>query len=170
MRLIKQQGNADCVAAALAMVLNEWTGGGIDYIKTALFSYLPKPFTGEWSDLPKVPDMNIICNWAWDSHSIALVPFEYSPTCTPARGCPPVPVWPRNTRSGMGPEEAWLRHLSYGPGLLEGSLIGREVGHMVAWSGDAIYDPRGYIYSLNVAQEKFKFQPARFWLAANTRK
>ena len=160
MNLITSSNN-DCVAASLAMLL----GVDIGYIELHLFTALTKPFTGRWVDLPKVPDMNVICDWLWEPCGIALVPFEYNPQCTPHKDCPPVPVYPRTT---VGPHEtahvAFKAQMNYGPGLLEGLTEG-EVGHMCAWDGKIIHDPRGYCYTPNVAQEKFDYQMTRFWLA-----
>ena len=167
MKLIKQACGVDCTAASIAMVL----GLELDFVKAELFKDLPKPFPSPWDHLPKVPDMNVICDWAWRTRSAALTPFERDPVCTPHRDCPPVSVYPRNTRTSVRTAEgAWRCQLSYGPGLLEGVIIGREVGHMVAWSGDAIYDPRGHIYTSDDAESYFSFQPRRFWLYTPTRK
>jgi len=160
MKLITTTNN-DCVAASLAMLFDT----GIGYIKTQLFTNLPKPFPGQWSDLPKVPDMNVICDWAWQRRT-ALVPFEYDPQCTPHKDCPPVSVYSQTTKYPKGLADwPFKTQLTYGPGLLEGTIIGREVGHMCAWDGKIIYDPRGYCYSRNVAKEKFGYQITRFWLA-----
>ncbi|MHC4121287.1 MAG: hypothetical protein ACYSWO_27750 [Planctomycetota bacterium] len=164
MKLVKGRCGFDCVAASLAMVCE----ADLDYIMLALFSDLEKPFSGLWSHIPKIPDMNAVCDWMWGDRKIALVPFEYNPQSTPHKDCPPVPVWPRSLRCRGDADNAWARALAYGPGLLEGTT--GTLGHMVAWSGDAIYDPRGFIYSINIAVEKFEFSPRRFWLAVPTRK
>jgi hypothetical protein len=136
-----------------------------DYVKNHLFICLTKPFPDLWADFSKVPDMNVICDWAWQ-RGTALVPFEYAPQCAPHSSCPPVSVYPLTTSS---PHETadWQfdKQVAYGPGLFEGITIGREVGHMCAWDGKVIHDPRGYCYSRNVAKEKFGYQITRFWLA-----
>jgi hypothetical protein len=152
MNLVTARNN-DCVAASLAMAFDINAGE----IKSTLFTGLPKPFPAPWNELPKVPDMNVICNWAWGTKKIALVPFEYNPKCTPHKDCPPVPVW-------EDPDGAFAQALSYGEGLLEGVKIKAERGHMCAWDGQAIYDPRGCIYSRNVAEAYFDFRIRRFWL------
>jgi hypothetical protein len=164
MKLIESTNNYDCVAAALAMVL----GTDLGEIERILFHNLMKPFPEPWDNLPKVPDMNVICEFmagvGW-----ALMPFEYNPQCSPHPDCPPVPVYPFREAGNVGGhflasfQRVWEKQLSLGPGLIEGTVD--ETGHMVAWSGDAIYDPRGCIYSLNVTN-KFDFVPKRFWLAA----
>jgi hypothetical protein len=41
-------------------------GVDIEYVRMHLFTALPKPFSGKWADLPKVPDMNVICHWMWE--------------------------------------------------------------------------------------------------------
>jgi len=159
MRLVTSNNN-DCVAASLAMLLDVKIG----YIENELFTNLPKPFPGQWAAFPKVPDMNVICEWMW-KHEIALIPFEYDPQSTPHKDCPPVSVYP--TTEGFPSytaDVAFYDQVSYGPGLFEG-LTEREVGHMCAWDGKVIHDPRGYCYSLNVAQAKFGYQITRFWLA-----
>jgi hypothetical protein len=160
MKLITTTNN-DCVAASLAMLFDVDLG----YIETLLFTALTKPFSGQWSGFPKVPDMNIICDWACQ-RGTALVPFEYDPQCTPHKSCPPVSVYPQTTRCPHETADAAFdKQMEYGPGLIEGTIIGREVGHMCAWDGKVIYDPRGYCYTRNVAKEKFGYQITRFWLA-----
>ena len=160
MNLITTNNN-DCVAASLAMLFET----SLTYVKAELFTNLPKPFSGQWWDLPKVPDMNVICDWAWKRRT-ALVPFECDPQCTPHKDCPPVPVYPRTTKhkEGLGVWE-FNNQMAYGPGLIEGTIIGQEVGHMCAWDGKIVYDPHGYCYSRNAAKEKFGYQITRFWLA-----
>jgi hypothetical protein len=165
MKLITANQN-NCVAASLAMLL----GHEIEYIEIQLFTGLTKPFPGQWSDLPKVPDMNVICSWMWRTHQIALTPFEYSPLCAPHKDCPAVPVYPTTTSydpslASAAPDIAFNAQMAYGPGLIEGNIVGQEVGHMCAWDGKVIYDPHGYGYPHNVAQEKFGYQVTRFWLA-----
>jgi hypothetical protein len=136
----------------------------IHYVKDQLFFGLSKPFPEPWSHLPKVPDMNVVCHWAWDRRT-ALVPFEYNPQCTPHEDCPPVPVYPtRSDIYGKTPDWAFITQMSFGPGLIEG-ITEDEAGHMCAWDGSIIYDPRGYCYSRNVAKERFGYQITRFWLA-----
>ena len=161
MKLITSNNN-DCVAASLAMLFDV----DLSYVETRLFANLPKPFPGQWADLPKVPDMNVICDWAWQRRT-ALIPFEYDPQCTPHKDCPPVSAYPRTTSSPHKTGHAQFKiQLDYGPGLIEGVITGREVGHMCAWDGKVIHDPRGYCYSYHIAQEKFDYRVTRFWLAA----
>lgn len=160
MKLITSNNN-DCVAASIAMLL----GTEIDYIKNQLFTNLPKPFPGQWAPFPKVPGMNVVCDWLWGTHKIALIPFEYNPQSTPHRHCPPEPAYPRTaSHTDDTAVKAFDRQVAYGPGLIEGQTKG-EVGHMCAWDGKIIHDPRGYCYSRNMAQEKFGYQITRFWLA-----
>ncbi len=160
MRLVTSNNN-DCVAASLSMLL----GCSIDSIKNQLFTNLPKPFPGQWAPFPKVPDMNIICDWVWGVYQIALVPFEYNPQSTPHRHCPPESVYPPTTIfQSVTADYAFNNQMSHGPGLIEGQTKG-EVGHMCAWDGNVIYDPRGYCYSRNIATEKFGYRVTRFWLA-----
>ena len=152
-----------CVAASLAMLI----GTDIGHVEKRLFTGLPKPFSGQWADLPKVPDMNVICGWLWETHEIALIPFEYNPQCTPHKDCPPVSVYPRTANCPYPTGHDQFRiQMDYGPGLIEGNITaGREVGHMCAWDGKVIHDPRGYCYSYHIAQVKFGYQITRFWLA-----
>jgi hypothetical protein len=168
MKLVKQHGTDDCVAAALAMVFD----ASYDRVSRDLFSDMMYPFPEPWADLPKVPDMNVICDYAIGEWFTALVPCELDPVCSPHIDCPPVKVWPRSKSGGQGGELQFEWALRRGPGLIEGSLVGtgKQLGHMVAWNGQVVYDPRGYCYSMNVAVDKFNFQPRRFWLAINTRK
>ena len=152
----------DCVAASLAMLL----GVSMDYIKGRLFVALTRPFPNPWAEFPKVPDMNVICDWLWEKHKVALTPFEYDPQCSPHKDCPPVSVYPQTCGSlHVDADWAFDKQTAYGPGLFEGSIVGKEIGHMCAWDGQTIFDPRGYCYSRNVAQTKFNYQITRFWLA-----
>jgi len=164
MKLIVSNNN-NCVAASLAMLIDV----DINHIQDKLFTDLTKPFPGQWSAFPKVPDMNVICGWLWWDYKVALVPFEYDPQCAPHKDCPPTSVYPTTTRCPYPiadvADVAFNEQVAYGPGLIEGTIIGREVGHMCAWDGQVIYDPRGYCYSRNVAQGRFHYQITRFWLA-----
>jgi hypothetical protein len=72
-------------------------------------------------------------------------------------------VWPDDD-----PNEVFEGQLSHGKGVIEGVITSTAKGHMVAWDGAVIYDPRGYMYSLNVAN-KFDFSPSRFWLAVEAK-
>jgi hypothetical protein len=163
MNLLKSSNN-DCVAAAMAMVI----GCKMSVVTSRLFTNLDTPFHAPFHELPKVPDMTVICEYMLQ-RGLAMVPFERNPQCSPHPDCPPVPVYPFREAGQVGgrfldgPLAVWERQLTLGPGLIEGSV--GEMGHMVAWSGDSVYDPRGFIYSLNVA-DKFDFVPKRFWLAA----
>jgi len=166
MKLVTQEGANDCVLAALSMLFD----ASPSRIHQDLFTDLFFPFPDPWAHLPKVPDMNVICDYALWKQDVALVPFELDPLCSPHKDCPPVPVWPRcKVASSEGPR-MFEQSLRRGEGLIEGVVIGKELGHMVAWDGTVILDPRGYCYSLNVAVDKFNFQPRRFWLAVSTRK
>jgi hypothetical protein len=160
MNLVHSFSN-DCVAASLAMLF----GCDIEAIKHELFSNLMHPFPAPWDCLPKVPDMNVICDWAWGHRRTALVPFEYDPYCSPDVNCPTVPVWPISPNKPGSAEFAFSRALGYGSGLLEGVVVDGERGHMCAWDGNVVYDPRGYIYSRNIALDKFDYRIRRFWLA-----
>lgn len=164
MKLIR--GNKyDCVACSLAMVME---GPTREHIAAMLFSSrAATPFPEPWDKLPKVPDMNFVCDWAWHDYKVAFVPFERNPVCSPAPECPSVPVWPMEGTKDhtTTPEQAFRRQLSYGTGLLEGTRPSRGLGHMCAWDGQAIYDPRGHVYLLEDALEHFDFVPLRFWLA-----
>lgn len=153
MRLVKQEKNG-CVYAALSMVLNE----RLDtiYANFKHWDYKDNyPFTGEWSMVPRVPSMEEICDIAIRHFKTAFVPFPIDPLATPHEDCKPIHVW-------QYPQKKFTSQLSFGRGLLEGMVV--ESGHMVAWDGSVIFDPRGYCYSINVA-DRFDFQPRRFWLA-----
>lgn len=155
MRLIEQERDG-CVYASVAMLLS------ID--KSAAYHLLCshwkvedfKPFAEPFQDVPRVPSMEEICDALIRYNSgIALVPFPRNPLATPHQECPPIQVW-------ANPEEKFRQQLSRGRGLIEG-IVG-DRGHMVAWDGSIVYDPRGYCYSINVS-DKFNFVPRRFWLA-----
>lgn len=156
MRLIEATDN-DCVAASLAMVFRL----AIETVKRELFTGLTHPFPDPWSHLPKVPAMVQICDWVASSHRASLTPYPYNPTCAPHPDCPPVMVYAH-------PDTAFQAQLNRGQGVIEGR-VAKGKGHMVAWDGNVIYDPRGYCYSLNVAVSKFGFTPSQFWLVREDR-
>jgi len=148
-----------CVPASLGMVLDI----NQRVIKEDLMPNPPVyPFPAPWDKCPLVPSMDKVCDWCWDERKVALIPFVYDPQCTPHVNCPPQPVWQKD------PMRVFERQLAYGPGLLEGTVEG--VGHMCAWDGQTIFDPRGYTYSRNVASSKFDYLIARFWLAVGYNK
>ena len=149
MKLVLGTGQHDCAAASLAMV----TGLDIQDVKSQLFDDLVYPFDPPWDKHPKVPTMDEICEWAWVEQGIALVPFNYNPGCSCGPGCNEVPVWGDADR-------AFRRQLALGRGLLEGTTS--NGGHMCAWDGEQILDPRGYKYQLG---SEINFKPIRFWLA-----
>jgi hypothetical protein len=113
--------------------------------------------------MPKVPSMEELVAWAYRKQRTGLVPFPFHPHCSPHPNCPGVPVWPDDD-----PNEVFEGQLSHGKGVIEGVITSTAKGHMVAWDGAVIYDPRGYMYSLNVAN-KFDFSPSRFWLAVEAK-
>jgi hypothetical protein len=151
MILVRASEPFTCVAATLSMV----TSKPLEDIIRELFTGLPHPFPTPWSSLPKVPCMTEICEWAWTTAKIGLVPFDRCPTCSVAPECPPVAVWSDG-------ESRWLKHLSFGPGLLEGIVRG-DRGHMCAWDGQVILDPRGYKYTWD-DRHNYKYDAHRFWL------
>jgi len=151
MKLITNNENK-CVFASLAMLIVE----DINMVEGWLKHYLPDAtFPPPYDELPRVPDMISICAWLL-GRNIALTPFPFDPQCTPHPSCPAKAVY-------ENPQGVFNARLALGPGLIEGVVNG-DRGHMVAWNGTTIYDPRGYCYSLNVSW-KFDFEPAQFWLA-----
>lgn len=151
MQLI-EGNNKDCLAASIAMLLSE----SVEYVERALYpSPREYPFPPPWDHLPLVPSMEIVVDWLVLNHNVGLVPFPYAPTCSPHKDCPAIRVWDGDA------DEIFERQLSYGQGLIEGMC--HEVGHMTAWDGAVIFDPRGHKYSFNVAY-RFNFKPTRFWL------
>jgi hypothetical protein len=150
-------GKNECVVGSLAMLL----GVAPEFIRRQICHNPPiYPFPAPWDEYPLVPSMEIICDWAYSHMNVAMVPFPYNPLCTPHEDCPPTPVWDDDA------DVVFEGQLEYGTGLIEGTVDGAH-GHMVAWDGSVIYDPRGYCYSLNIA-EKHGFTPARFWLCVKT--
>ena len=154
MRLYKQERDG-CVVTSVAMLINETPDATFHIIDKPMTAQQRRPFPEPWDDCPLVPSMHEICDRLLKQKSIALVPFERNPKVTPHPDCPEYPVW-------ENPEQKFEAQLSYGKGLIEGTV--GEKGHMVAWDGKVVYDPRGYCYSMNVAS-KFNFVPRRFWLA-----
>ena len=155
MKLITSTDKYDCVAVSMAMLL----GVSVAHVKSLVWpDPLEYPFPAPWDTLPKIPSMEVICEWMLFSHDIALVPFPHNPVCTPdVTRCPPVPVYDED------PDTVFNRQLELGPGLLEG-VRARGSAHMCAWDGQAVFDPRGHIYSLNITH-LHDFVPTRFWLA-----
>jgi hypothetical protein len=158
MRLIKSNDN-NCVAASIAMVFNLIC---VD-VQNGLLRLQPRvfPFKHPYAHLPKVASMEQVCEWAADRR-LTLMPFPRNPMCSPHPDCPAVPVWDAEVGRPSA-DDMFDKAMRRGPGLLEG-LVG-EKGHMVAWDGNVVFDPRGYCYSLNVATDLFDFVPTRFWLA-----
>jgi hypothetical protein len=126
-----------------------------EFIKRNLIGELYYPFPEPWHNFPLMPSMEVICDWLILEQRIALTPFPKNPVCTPHEDCPPVSVY-------NDPDWRFEQQCEYGVGIMEG-LRSNGVGHMVAWNGKAIFDPTGYIYSLNAA-DRFNFNPTRFWL------
>jgi hypothetical protein len=153
MQLIRQR-DAGCVAASVAMVFET----RLNYVDTfSLFNpyCYSFPFPSPWHKLPKVASMDELCDWAYSMFKVGLVPFPRNPGCSPSEKCPDVAVWPDG-------EGKFLEHLSYGVGLLEGHVEHMR-GHMCAWNGEKVYDPRGHTYSFANASD-FDFTATRFWL------
>lgn len=114
-----------------------------------------QPFPRPYEDFKVVPDKAVIFDLLWDRQRVALVSFECDPKCSPHENCPPISSWKK-------PREKFLCQLGYGSGLLVGRT--EACGHMCAWNGQAVYDPRGFIYSFNLAVT-MGFYPDEFWLA-----
>lgn len=152
MKLITS-GKDRCVAASISMLLDV----PIEVILEDLFSNLEKPFKGKWADKEKVPSIHEIVAYCLVTHNVALVPFEYDPQCTPCvHGHDPVPVYKHGS-------DVFDLQLRFGAGLIEGRT--EKYGHMVAWDGLRIYDPRGYRYH-SFEGSAFGFTMDRFWLAS----
>lgn len=157
MQLITSRNN-DCVAASIAMLLDLT----LEEIKSNyLFGgdYLTYPFPYPWEELPKVPSMVEVCEMLWGNLKIGLVPFPFNPYCKPHHDCGAVRVY-------LDSQEALHRQMRYGPGLLEGMVTTTAKGHMCAWDGENIFDPRGREYPLD-RQKLNRFQINQFWLKVN---
>lgn len=152
MILITADENKTCVAASLAMVLELPYWGVMD----DLFTKLDYPFDHPYDHLPKVPDMNVVVDWAFRKHHTAMVPFEKNPVCTPHFACNPVPVW-------YNGDSKFRDQLRYGRGVIECRLLSDGLGHMVAWDGKVVMDPDGYVYSYEKMNE-YGLEATRFWL------
>jgi hypothetical protein len=151
---LKRCGENGCLAASVAMLL----GVRVDDIeRIGLFNpcRYEYPFPAPWARMPKVATMDEVCEWMYKECKIGLVPFAHNPGCSAARECPMTPVWSDGRK-------AFRRHLSYGAGLLEGHVEHMR-GHMCAWDGKKVYDPRGNTYRLEDALH-YDFTPTRFWL------
>jgi len=141
-----------CVAASLAMAFDK----PLDEVIVELgFDRLEYPFEPPFELRPKVPSMDIIVDWAYTAMGVAMVPFERNPVCSPHENCKPVPVW----SSG---ENMFRQQLNYGPGVIE-CLTLRGLGHMVAWDGLSVFDPRGYYYKFE-DMGAYDLEATRFWL------
>lgn len=158
MKLIRS-GKNQCVAASVGMLF-EWKLEELaDFPLFDIHSHL-YPFPHPWADLPKVASMEQICEWAFLVARCGLVPFPKNPTCTPSADCPPQPVFKYG-------EQVFRTQLGFGAGLLEGLIKGSR-GHMCAWDGLKVYDPRGYTYQIEEAND-YSFTPTRFWLSVPAR-
>ena len=141
-----------CVAASLAMALHI----DMDLVIEDLFTDMEYPFDPPFDKYPKVPDMNVVADWAFARCSQDMIPFEYCPVCTPHETCKPVPVW----YNGV---EKFRKQLSYGEGVIE-CITTRELkGHMVAWDGNKVFDPNGYVYDFE-DMSAYRLKATRFWL------
>lgn len=150
MRLVRAKDKT-CVIASLAMLTY------LDYteVEKEIMPNLEYPFNPPWEKYPKVPCMDMICDWLWQRYHRSLTPFNKNPHCSPSPACNSVPVW-------YDGEEKWKSQLDYGIGLLEGTY-NRFIGHMCAWDGSRVFDPRGYVYNWE-DRETFEFDAERFWL------
>lgn len=153
MRLILTEKPFTCVHASLAMLL----GGSEshhEYVKNSL--PLRYPFPSPYQGVPAGHSMAEVCDFIQRSGTwiVGLMPFDRSPTCSIAPELPEVSVWSEG-------ELKWRQHLRFGRGLLEGHT--EVVGHMCAWDGRNVYDPRGYIYAWE-DREDYNFDAERFWL------
>lgn len=161
MRMVEQENNG-CVYASLAMVLNEPLQTICHNFKTWELQD-SHPFPAPWDGCPRVPSMHEICDEAIKHFKTAFVPFEFDPEVAPHPDCPPIKVWtPTRSNPHRTASVVFNNQLRRGPGLIEG--MKGDKGHMVAWDGSVVYDPRGYCYSINVAG-RFDFSPRRFWLS-----
>jgi hypothetical protein len=113
-----------------------------------------KYFKGLWSKYPKVPSKPEIIDWIWRRNRIALVEFVRDPQMKPSVEAPAVSVYTDS-------EKVFRDQLKYGAGLLEGFT---KLGHMCAWDGERIFDPRGYVYSYEKA-DKYGFEVTSFLMA-----
>jgi len=151
MRLVVADERKTCIAAALAMVLEL----PYDQVLAELYSKLTYPFPEPWQQMPKVPDMNVVVDWAYSKHHAALVPFERNPVCTPHLDCKPVPVW-------YNGDSKFRDQLRRGIGLIE-CVRRNGLGHMVAWDGKDVFDPEGYRYPYERLSD-YGLEAKRFWL------
>ncbi len=157
MNLIQSSKN-QCVAASVGMLF-EWKLEELAGFQLFDITRHQYPFPRPWSHLPKVASMEEICGWAFSIVGCGLVPFPRNPTCAPSADCPPQPVF----KDGEG---VFRSHLSFGAGLLEGLI--KDRGHMCAWDGLKVYDPRNHIYQIEDADD-YDFTPSRFWLSVPAR-
>jgi len=153
MRLIKSNKN-NCVYASVAMLLGVSLDKAYELLHNKDAKIGEKPFTGIYKDFEVVPDMAVICDSLWSKKRIGLTPFYFDPTCSPHPNCQPISTW-------KNPKASFKLQLGFGSGLLEGKT--EKCGHMCAWDGQVIFDPRGHIYSYDLA-EIMNFEINRFWL------
>jgi len=151
MKLINATDN-DCLVASLAMVL----GLDIEDVKSDVLPYpLEHPFPHPWDHLPLIPDMNVVADWLYLTKGSAITPFDFNPHCAPHKNCPAVSVYNEDA------EWVFEKQLGYGPGLISCNF--RDRGHIVAWDGERVYDPHGYVFEFS-AMKMFGLTPIRFWL------
>jgi hypothetical protein len=145
----------ECTYACLSMLL----GSNMAHFRISFNKLWDEkyPFDPPYDELPRVPSMDEICFYMAENTKGSLMPFNRETYCTPSYDQRGVRIW--------SDKFFYYNVLPLGPGLIEGMVTGADgvIGHMVAWNGSVVYDPRGYCYSINVA-DKFGFQPKTFWL------
>jgi hypothetical protein len=142
-----------CVYATLAMLLDKEP----KQIEKEFNPNGMKFFNSVWPKLPIVPSKPEIVDWLWHQ-GYAVVDFVRDPKMKPHVEAPAVSVHENS-------EEVFKQQLSYGVGFLEGFT---KLGHMCAWDGERIYDPRGYVYSYENAY-KYCFEPESFSMVVKCR-
>lgn len=88
-----------------------------------------------------------------------LCPFVREPTVTCDERCPEIPA----KFVGTDTDARWRWALRNNTGIMTGQMMDTGVGHAVAWDGQKIYDPRGYVYSYD-DRHHYLYEPDTFWL------
>ncbi len=147
MKLIQGENNLDCILAAAAMVM------GINLVELKksighdgseiIFPNAPEPYCFRGFHIQEIIDQAFQNNWSvmYIQKHFGLEPFI---------GNDPVFTIDVN-------DKRINNYLTNFPGIIAGVKGNRN--HAVAWNGEMVYDPSGFVYSLR----EFDYNIKEFW-------
>lgn len=157
MKLQVSPNNWTCMATATAMALDKPL---YEVIEGLGHSGSESVWPPEWNHLPAGYHIHEIIDYVWMQHAKPVTPFVRRPMVTPAYDCPD-----QVAKFAREPDlEKRFKHRIAGRvGIMTG-VISKGRGHAVAWDGRNIYDPRGYVYSLDTARQFYNYYVDTFWM------